>query len=133
MSKRRAAITAIQGYVPEDKLTNFDLEKMVDTNDEWIRTRTGIEERRILKDPTKATSDLGAEAVKGLLQKTGTSPDEIDMLICSTATPDHLFSGYGKYYFRQMRNQECMVLRCNGSLQRFYLRPDYCQSVYRNG
>jgi len=91
MTKLRAAITAIQGYVPEDKLTNFDLEKMVNTNDEWIRTRTGIEERRILKDPTKATSDLGAEAVKKLLEKTGTSPDDIDMLICSTATPDHLF------------------------------------------
>jgi len=91
MTKLRAAITAIQGYVPEDKLTNFDLEKMVDTNDEWIRTRTGIEERRILKDPLKATSDIGAEAVSRLLKKTGTSPDEIDMLICATATPDHLF------------------------------------------
>jgi len=91
MTKIRAAITAIQGYVPQDKLTNSDLEKMVDTNDEWIRTRTGIEERRILKDPSKATSDIGAEAVNRLLEKTGTSPDEVDMLICSTATPDHLF------------------------------------------
>ena len=91
MTKIRAAITAIQGYVPQDKLTNSDLEKMVETNDEWIRTRTGIEERRILKDPSKATSDIGAEAVNRLLEKTGTSPDEVDMLICSTATPDHLF------------------------------------------
>jgi len=91
MTKIRAAITAIQGYVPQDKLTNSDLEKMVETNDEWIRTRTGIEERRILKDPSKATSDIGAEAVNRLLEKSGTSPDEVDMLICSTATPDHLF------------------------------------------
>lgn len=91
MTKLRAAITAVNGFLPDDKLTNFDLEKMVDTNDEWIRTRTGIEERRMLKDPTKATSDLGAEAVKGLLKKRGISPDEIDMLICATATPDHLF------------------------------------------
>src|SRR5690554_155078 len=91
MTKLRAAITAVNGYVPEDKLTNADLEKIVDTNDEWIRSRTGISERRILKDPTKASSDMGAEAVKGLLKKRGISPDEIDMVICATATPDHLF------------------------------------------
>ncbi len=91
MTQIKAAITAVNGYVPEDKLTNFDLEKIVDTNDEWIRTRTGIEERRILKDPTKASSDMGAEAVKGLLKKRGIGPEEIDMVICATATPDHLF------------------------------------------
>jgi 3-oxoacyl-[acyl-carrier-protein] synthase-3 len=91
MSNRKAAITGVAAFVPEDKLTNADLEKMVDTNDEWIRTRTGIEERRILKDPTKATSDLGAEAVKSLLAKTNTQPEEVDLLICATATPDHLF------------------------------------------
>jgi 3-oxoacyl-[acyl-carrier-protein] synthase-3 len=91
MSKVRAAITAVHGFVPEDKLTNFDLEQMVETNDEWIRARTGIEERRILKDPTKATSDLGVEAVKGVLKKRGIGPEEIDLLICATATPDHLF------------------------------------------
>lgn len=91
MTKLRAAITAVNGFVPDDKLTNADLEKIVDTNDEWIQTRTGIKERRILKDPTKASSDMGAEAVKGLLKKRQISPDEIDMVICATATPDHLF------------------------------------------
>lgn len=91
MTKLRAAITAVNGYVPEEKLTNADLEKIVDTNDEWIRARTGIQERRILKDPTKASSDMGAEAVKGLLKKRGISADEVDMVICATATPDHLF------------------------------------------
>ncbi|MFT6997447.1 MAG: 3-oxoacyl-[acyl-carrier-protein] synthase-3 [Cryomorphaceae bacterium] len=91
MSNTKAAITAVSGYVPEDKLTNADLEKMVDTNDEWIKSRTGIEERRILKDPTKATSDLGAAAVNRLLEKRGIDPEEVDMLICATATPDHLF------------------------------------------
>lgn len=91
MSNTKAAITAVSGYVPENKLTNADLEKMVDTNDEWIKSRTGIEERRILKDPTKATSDLGAAAVNRLLEKRGIDPEEIDMLICATATPDHLF------------------------------------------
>ena len=91
MTKIRAAISGIHCFVPEDKLTNTDLETMVDTNDEWIRTRTGIEERRILKGEGKATSDMGAEAVKGLLEKTGTSPDEIELVICSTVTPDMLF------------------------------------------
>lgn len=91
MTKLRAAITAVNGFVPDDKLTNADLEKIVDTTDEWIQTRTGIKERRVLKDPTKASSDMGAEAVKGLLKKRKISPDEIDMVICATATPDHLF------------------------------------------
>lgn len=91
MSKKiTAAITAVGGYVPEDKLTNFDLEKMVDTNDEWIRTRTGIEERRILKGG-KATSDMVVPAVQQLCQKRGIDPMEIDALIVGTVTPDMLF------------------------------------------
>jgi 3-oxoacyl-[acyl-carrier-protein] synthase III len=90
MTKIRAAITGIQGYVPPDILTNRQLEKMVDTSDEWILSRTGIRERHILKDGL-GTSDMGAEAVKGLLAKTGTSPDEIGLLICATVTPDMTF------------------------------------------
>ena len=89
--KITAAITAIGGYVPEDKLTNFDLEKMVDTNDEWIRSRTGISERRILKGEGKATSDMGAPAVLELLKKRGIDASEIDCLICCTVTPDMVF------------------------------------------
>ncbi len=92
MSKKiTAAITGVGGYVPEDKLTNKDLEKMVDTNDEWIRTRTGVQERRILKGANKATSDLGAPAVKNLLDKKGIDPLEIDCVICCTVTADMLF------------------------------------------
>lgn len=91
MTKLKAAITGIQGYVPDFILTNEDLEKMVDTNSEWIASRTGIQERHILKEPGKATSDMGAEAVKGLLEKTGTNPDEIDLLICATVTSDMQF------------------------------------------
>ncbi|MFI5186781.1 MAG: beta-ketoacyl-ACP synthase III [Chitinophagales bacterium] len=91
IEKLNAAITAVGGFVPEDKLTNADLEKMVDTNDEWIRTRTGIEERRILKGKGLATSDLGAPAVIDLCQKRGIDPMEIDCLICATVTPDMLF------------------------------------------
>ncbi len=91
MGEIKAAITAVNGYVPEDLLTNADLEKMVDTTDEWIRTRTGVEERHILKEPGKGTSDMATEAVKGLLKKRGITANEIDLLICATVTPDMVF------------------------------------------
>jgi len=91
MTKIRAAITGIQGYVPPYILTNQELEKMVDTSDEWILSRTGIRERHILKGEGLGTSDMGAEAVKALLTKTGTAPEEIGMLICATVTPDMMF------------------------------------------
>ncbi|NOX84626.1 MAG: ketoacyl-ACP synthase III [Chlorobi bacterium] len=91
MNKTRAAITGIYGWVPEYILTNLELEKMVDTTDEWITTRTGIKERHILKGEGKGTSDIGTEAVKGLLKKTNTPPGEIDLLILATVTPDMLF------------------------------------------
>lgn len=91
MNKITAAITGINGYVPDYVLSNKELESMVDTNDEWITTRTGIKERRILKGEGKGTSDLGVEAIKGLLKKTNTDVAEIDMIICATATPDMLF------------------------------------------
>lgn len=91
MGKTYAAITGVAGFVPEDILSNADIEKMVETTDEWITTRTGIKERRILKGPGKGTSDLGTPAVQELLRKTGTSPDEVDLLICSTVTGDMAF------------------------------------------
>lgn len=77
--------------MPEDRLTNSDLEQMVETNDEWIRSRTGISERRILKDKDKATAFMGAEAAKEVLQQRGISADEIDTIIVATVTPDYLF------------------------------------------
>ncbi len=91
MEKIRTAITGIQGWVPEYILTNDELSRMVDTSDEWIMQRIGIKERRILKGKNKATSDMGAEAVKALLRKTNTAPGEIDLLICATVTPDMSF------------------------------------------
>jgi 3-oxoacyl-[acyl-carrier-protein] synthase III len=91
MKKITAAITAVGGFVPEDKLTNADLEKMVDTTDEWIKTRTGVSERRILKGVGKGTSDLAAPAVAELCRKRGIDPTEIDCLICATVTPDMVF------------------------------------------
>ncbi len=91
MTKLRAAITGIASYVPDYILTNEELAKMVDTSDEWITSRTGIKERHILKEEGKATSDLGAEAVKKLLAKTNTNPEDIELLICATVTGDMKF------------------------------------------
>ncbi len=91
MTKLRAAITGVGGYVPEYILTNDELSHMVDTSDEWIMTRIGIKERRILKEAGKATSDMGAEAVKQLLAKTHTDPSQVDMIVCGVVTPDMLF------------------------------------------
>jgi 3-oxoacyl-[acyl-carrier-protein] synthase-3 len=89
--KISAAITGVGGYVPEYRLTNKELETLVDTNDEWIKSRTGVEERRILKGEGKATSDLGAPAVLNLCEKRGIDPLEIDVIICCTVTADMLF------------------------------------------
>ena len=91
MEKINAAITGVQGYVPDYVLTNKELETLVDTNDEWIVSRTGVKERRILKEEGKGSSELGTKAIKGLLAKTNTSADEIDLIICATATPDMVF------------------------------------------
>lgn len=91
MSEIRAAITGVGGYVPEYVLTNKELETMVDTTDEWITTRTGINQRHILKGEGQGTSVMGTKAVEELLRKTGTAADEIDLLICATVTPDMVF------------------------------------------
>ncbi|HOU00990.1 MAG TPA: beta-ketoacyl-ACP synthase III [Bacteroidales bacterium] len=91
MNKIRAAITGINAWVPEYRLTNHELSRMVDTSDEWIMQRVGIKERRILKGEGLGSSDLGEMAVRGLLEKTGTSPAEVDLLICATITPDMAF------------------------------------------
>lgn len=88
MSLLNAAITGVQGWVPDYVLSNKELETMVDTNDEWIKSRTGIEERRILKGEGKGTSDMAVEAVKGLLAKTNTAPEDVELVIFATVTPD---------------------------------------------
>ncbi|TVP98412.1 MAG: beta-ketoacyl-ACP synthase 3, partial [Balneolaceae bacterium] len=91
MSIKRAAITGVGHYLPDYILTNAELEKYVETNDEWIRSRTGISERRILKDPEKATSFMGAEASLEALKNAGVTADEIDAIIVATVTPDYMF------------------------------------------
>lgn len=89
MTKITAAITGVQGYVPEHVMTNLDLEKIIDTTDEWITTRTGIKERRVMKDG--ATSDMASAAVSALLKKKGLDPMDIDLVIIGTVTPDYPF------------------------------------------
>lgn len=91
MQNTRAAITAVGGYVPDYILSNAELETMVDTTDEWITSRTGIKERRILKGEGKGTSDMAVEAVKQILEKKNLDPNDIDLLICATTTPDFTF------------------------------------------
>lgn len=91
MTKIRAAITGVQGYVPDYVLTNDEISRMVETSDEWIMQRIGIKERRILREEGKATSDLAANAIKGLLAKTNTNPLDVDLIVCATITSDMHF------------------------------------------
>ena len=91
MDKINAVITGVGGYVPEDVLTNEDISKMVDTTDEWIMTRVGIKERRILKGEGVGLSYMGIRAVKQLLEKTNLNPEEVEVVLTATTTPDHHF------------------------------------------
>ncbi len=102
MNKITAAVTAVGGYVPEYVLTNEILETMVETNDEWITARTGIKERRILKDKDKGTSYLAIKAAEDLLKKSNTDPKDIDMVIMATATPDMPVAATGVYVATQI-------------------------------
>lgn len=102
MNKITAAITAVGGYVPEFVLSNQILETMVDTNDEWITSRTGIKERRILKEPGLGTSFLAIKAAQNLLEKNNIDPKEIDLVILATATPDMLVASTGVYVATQI-------------------------------
>lgn len=91
MDKLNAVITGVGGYVPEDVITNADIEKLVETSDEWITTRVGIKERRVLKGEHLGTSYMGIRAVNQLLEKTGVNPEEIEVILCATSTPDYTF------------------------------------------
>lgn len=90
-NRPRAIITGVGAYCPDYILNNEEISRMVDTSDEWIMTRVGIKERHILKDPTKGSAWMGAKAVEELFKKTGTKPEEVDLLICATVTPDMHF------------------------------------------
>lgn len=118
MKKLHAAITAVGGYVPEYILTNQELETMVETNDEWITTRTGINERRILKGEGQGTSVLATEAIRMVLEKSGTKPEEVEVLIVATITPDYLYPTTGNIICENLglTNAFCfdMSVACSG-------------------
>jgi len=114
----RAIITSLGHYVPEKKLTNQDLEKMVDTNDEWIRTRTGIQERRILGDG-KASSHMAVRAARSALEKRGISPDEIDLIIVATVTPDTVVPGTAPLVQKKLKANNCWGFDVNGGCSGF--------------
>ena len=97
-----ARISGLASYAPDDILDNEMLSKMVDTNDEWITTRVGIKERRILREPGKGSSYLGIKAVEKLLERTGTKPEEVDLLICATSNPDYRFPSTGSVIAHQL-------------------------------
>ena len=120
MTKITAAITAIGGYLPETKLTNADLEKMVDTTDEWIRTRTGVSERRILREPGMGSSDMAVPAIQELLRKRNMDATEIECIICATVTPDMVFPATANVIADKIGATNCwgydMSAACSGFL-----------------
>lgn len=132
MSKITAAITAVGGYVPEYVLSNKILETMVDTNDEWIFARTGIKERRILKNKDKGTSYLAIQAAKDLLQKSKVDPKEIDLVILATATPDMPVAATGIYVATQIGAINAfsydLMAACSGFLFGMSTAANYIES-----
>lgn len=128
----RAAITSVFGYVPDYVLTNKELEKMVETNDEWIMSRTGIRERHILKGENQGSSVMGAEAVKGLLKKRGIGPEEIDLIICPTVTPDMLFPATANIIADKIGATKCwgfdMNAACSGFLYGLYTGSKFIET-----
>ena len=118
--KITAAITAVGAFLPEDKLTNADFEKMVDTTDEWIKTRTGVSERRILRGEGLATSDMAASAILQICEKRGISPEEIDCIICATVTPDMVFPATANIIADKIGAKNCwgfdLEAACSGFL-----------------
>ncbi len=132
MNNITAAITAVGGYVPEYVLTNKILETLVDTNDEWITTRTGIKERRILKDADKGTSYLAIKAAQDLLAKSNTDPKDIDMVIMATATPDMPVAATGVYVATQIGAENAfsydLVAACSSFLYGMSTAARYIES-----
>lgn len=132
MSKKLAAITGVHAWVPDYVLTNKELETMVDTNDEWITSRTGIKERRILKGKDQGTSVIGINSVKGLLEKTNTNPEEIDLVICATVTGDMIFPDTANLVAAAtgIKNAFCFDLNaaCSGFLYALTTGAKYIES-----
>lgn len=133
MNQIRAVIKGVHGYLPDYVLTNKELESMVETNDEWIQTRTGIKERRILKEPGKATSDMGVEAVLGLLKKCNMEPNDIDMLICGTVTADMIFPDTATTILHKIGAQNAVGFDINAACSGFLFTMTTAAQFVMNG
>ncbi len=133
MKKINAVITAVGGYVPEYILNNEELSRMVDTSDEWIMTRVGIRERHILKGEGLGTSDLGAGAVRNLFEKTGTKPEEIDLVICATVTPDHPFPATANIIADKVGVRNAHGFDLNGACSGFLYALDTAAKFIESG
>jgi 3-oxoacyl-[acyl-carrier-protein] synthase-3 len=132
MKKIHAAITAVGGYVPEYALTNKELETMVDTNDEWITTRTGIKERRILKGENQGTSVMATEAIRQVLEKSNTKAEEVEVLIVATVTPDYLFPSTGNIICENLglKNAFCfdISVACSGFVHGLHTAAQFIEA-----
>ncbi|MBQ0029613.1 MAG: ketoacyl-ACP synthase III [Paludibacteraceae bacterium] len=132
MGKINAVITGVGAFLPDYVLTNDELSRMVDTNDEWITTRVGIKERRIEKDPQKPASFLGTKAVENLFERTHTNPDEIELVICATSTPDHIFPATAAYIAENcgIKHALCFDVQaaCAGFLTAYTIASNFIES-----
>lgn len=133
MKKINAVITGVGAYTPEYVLTNHELSTMVDTSDEWIMSRVGIKERRILKGDGLGSSDMGCKAVKQLLEKTNTKPDEVDMIICATATPDHQFPATANIIADKTDIRNAQGFDINAACSGFLYALDIAKQFVENG
>ncbi|MGD9930660.1 MAG: beta-ketoacyl-ACP synthase III [Mangrovibacterium sp.] len=133
MAEIRAAITGIGAFLPEYRLTNEEISTMVETSDEWIMQRIGIKERRILKESGKATSDMGTAAVLQLLEKTNTKPEEIDLLICATITPDRPLPATANVISRKARLTHAWSFDLNAACSGFVFALTTASSFIETG
>lgn len=133
MKKLNAVITAVGGCIPDYVLTNDELSKMVDTSDEWIMTRVGIKERRILKGEGKGPSDMAAIAVQEILDKAGVTPDEIDLLICATVTPDFVFPATANIISDKVGIKNAHSFDLNAGCSGFLYALDTASQFIRSG
>ena len=133
MEKINAVITGIGGYVPEDILTNEDIAKMVDTNDEWITTRVGIKERRILRGEGKGLSYMGIRAVKQLLEKTNVNPEDVELILTASTTPDHHFPTTSSIIAYNTGCKNAMTFDMQGACAGFLYALETASNYIRSG
>ena len=130
---RRAAITAEGQLLPEDRLTNPEIEEYVDTNHEWIRSRTGISERRILRDPAKATSSMATEAARDVLRKRGIGPEDVDLIIVATCSPDTLIPSAAAYVQAKLGATNAAAVDLNAACSGWIYALSVAHSMIHSG